>query len=74
MSVVGFIVEVNRPSRTKGEGMAAITLEVDLAWTQDDTIDPTVDSARVWCDYSAGAARVVGGFCEHCGARDHDDL
>lgn len=66
--------------------MTAITLEADLereqAWGRadiapgmpDDGVDPTSDPNRVWCDFSRGPAVVVGGFCEHCGARDHDDL
>ncbi|GAA1635291.1 hypothetical protein [Georgenia ruanii] len=66
--------------------MTAIALEVDLemeqAWgladlagaVAEDAIDPSADPNRVWCEFSRGPAIVVGGFCEHCGARDHDDL
>ena len=66
--------------------MTAIAFEMDLeveqAWRQaedpgggaDDALDPAADPNRVWCDFSRGPAIVLGGFCEHCGARDHDDL
>ncbi len=60
--------------------MTAIALEVDLEQLEaelpqsDTDLDPTADCARVWCDFSAGPALVVGGFCEHCGSRGHDGL
>ncbi|WP_127125158.1 hypothetical protein [Georgenia sp. SYP-B2076] len=65
--------------------MTAITLEAEARletealWAvaesaRTGSIDALADCARVWCTSSPGPARVVGGFCEHCGARDHDDL
>ncbi|MFD1505781.1 hypothetical protein FE374_00720 [Georgenia yuyongxinii] len=63
--------------------MTAIALDVELElevatltmWDRTDgAIDPLADCARAWCDDSAGPTLVVGGFCECCGARDHDDI
>jgi hypothetical protein len=89
MSVPWAIVETSaRHAGERGRTMTAIALEreldveVEATWdgTADvadplaDPADPLADCVRVWCDYSAGPARVVGGFCDHCGARAHDDL
>ncbi|UNX55847.1 hypothetical protein MF406_06330 [Georgenia sp. TF02-10] len=37
-----------------------------------DDIDPYADPLRAWCPSSDGPALVLDGFCEHCGACDHD--
>ena len=40
----------------------------------DAEVDVHADCARVWCSFSGGPARVLDGFCECCGACDHDCL
>ena len=48
----------------------ATVMEVDAALE----VDVYADCVRVWCTFFAGPALVVDGFCECCGARDHDCL
>ncbi|MHB1065214.1 MAG: hypothetical protein ACYC1Z_12130 [Georgenia sp.] len=43
--------------------MAVITTEVDTEG---------VEGPRVWCTETRMSTRLIGGFCECCGARDHD--
>ena len=35
-------------------------------------IDVYADSVIVWCTDGTGPAQLVDGFCDCCGARDHD--
>lgn len=67
MSVGGATMGVPAGAGTE-EGARMAVMATDL-----DT-DPAVEAVRVWCTDGDVAARVVGGFCECCGARDHDWL
>ncbi|WP_418607676.1 hypothetical protein [Georgenia sp. SUBG003] len=37
-------------------------------------VDVFADCVKVWCEDCDGPALLLDGFCETCGARDHDAL
>jgi hypothetical protein len=44
----------------------------DGAVREGAEVDAYADCPRVWCSFAGGPARVLDGFCECCGACDHD--
>ncbi|PFG39454.1 hypothetical protein ATJ97_1960 [Georgenia soli] len=37
-------------------------------------VDIYADCVKVWCTDCDGPAQLMDGFCDSCGARDHDHL
>lgn len=52
----------------------AIPESAEVGAHAENDVDVYADCARAWCSFAGGPARVLDGFCECCGARDHDCL
>lgn len=75
---VGFTPELSVPESAEVGAHAGKDLGDhaggDVAPREEAEVDAYADCARVWCSFAGGPARVLDGFCECCGAREHDCL